>query len=181
MKGRRKKNLIRETINNLSQKELSKLALDLYSLSPDNTRFIESRFGSPEETLRQYKEIISGALYPDIYSQKPVRLSSGKKAISDYFKATKDRYGRLELMVHYLEMGNRFTVDYGDINDSFYNSLGSMMEKILKEILTNCQIYEDDFLPRIEAIVRMGSNIGWGYSDTMGSLLEEYKNMKTSF
>ena len=66
--------------------ELLKLIADLYSSSADNKSFIHSRYSVGGETLEPYRSIISVSLYPDVYKNKPIRLSIGKKAISDYFK-----------------------------------------------------------------------------------------------
>ena len=102
--------------------ELLKLIRDLYSYRTDNKTFIHSRYSLGRQTLEPYRKIICESLYPDVYSNKPIRLSRGKKAISDYFKATKDKAGQIELMVHYFETGNKFTVDFGDIDEQFYSS-----------------------------------------------------------
>lgn len=179
MKKSKDKNSIKDTIKHLGQKDLSKLALDLYALSKENARFIEARFGSQDEILEQYRKIITDAVSPDIYSQKPVRLSVGKKAISDYFKATKDKQGRLELMVHYLEKGNDFAVAYGDL-EYFHSSLISMLERILSELHKEGEPFEKLFLPRIEAVIIHGAGQSWGYSDTIEDLLYEYIEMKNA-
>ena len=96
--------------------ELLKLIADLYSLSADNKSFVHSRYAIGKDTLEPYKAIISESLYPDVRKDGALNLSAGRKAISDYFKATKNKIGRLELMVHYFEMGHQFTLDCGDID-----------------------------------------------------------------
>jgi hypothetical protein len=127
--------------------ELLKLVGDLYSLNKDNKVFIHSRFRIGKEQLEPYKKVISEALYPDIYKNKSIKLSAGRKAISEYRKATKDTIGSIELMVHYLECGNQFTVNFGDI---------------------------DEYFSRLERVVDSASDIGWGYYDYISDLLEEY-------
>jgi hypothetical protein len=99
---------VKAVLSQQEPKDLLKLVGDLYRLSKDNRAFIESRFLAGEDTLEHYKGIIADALYPDVFKNKPVRLSVGKKAISDYRKATNDTAGTLELMVHYLEQGNEW-------------------------------------------------------------------------
>ena len=78
-----------------SLKDLLKLVGDLYRLSKDNRVFIESRFPAGEDALEHDKGIIADAVYPDVFKNKPIRLSVGKKAISDYKKATNDDGGHL--------------------------------------------------------------------------------------
>ena len=117
-----------------SDAEILKLVGDLYALSDENKTFVHSRYSIGNNPLEPYKEIISDALYPDVMLNEPIRLSVGRKAISDYFKATKNKIGQLELMFYYVEMGNQFTLDLGDIDEQFYSSLESMFDRILSTI-----------------------------------------------
>ncbi len=155
-------------------KEVLKLVGDLYRLSKDNRVFIESRFLAGEDALEHYKQVIAQAVYPDIERGKPIRLSVGKKAISDYRKATGDDLGVLELMVHYLEQGNDFTAEYGDIDAQFYTSLESMLDQIL-ELLTDQNMHvKNQYVPRLEQVVSRAKGIGWGYYDYISDRLEEF-------
>ncbi len=63
--------------------ELLKLIADLYSSSAENKSFIHSRYAVGGKTLEPYRATITESLYPDVYKNKPIRLSVGKKAISD--------------------------------------------------------------------------------------------------
>jgi hypothetical protein len=155
-------------------KELLKLIGDLYRLSKDDRVFIESRFLAGEDALAHYKQVIADALYPDVYKNKPIRLSVGKKAISDYRKATGDDLDVLELMVHYLEQGNDFTAEYGDIDEQFYTSLESMLDRILELLADQNAEVLDQYVPRLEQVVLRASGIGWGYHDYISDRLEEF-------
>jgi hypothetical protein len=99
-------------------------------------------------------------------------LSRGRKAISDYKKATNDAMGTLDLMVYYVECGTQFTVDYGDIDEAFYASLESMFTQVVKTIQHSNQETIDRFLPRLRGLVRQAQGIGWGYYDTIAETLE---------
>lgn len=155
--------------------ELLKLIADLYSSSAENKLFIHSRYAVGEQALEPYKSIISLSLYPDVYKNKPIRLSVGKKAISDYFKATKDKAGQLELMVHYLETGNQFTVDFGDIDEQFYSSLESMFERILSTLKRQSSDVQEEYLTRLENVVSSARDIGWGYYDCISDMFAAYE------
>jgi hypothetical protein len=161
----------------LSQKEhgeLLKLVGDLYSLNKTNKTFVQTRYQVGTATFEPYKKIISDALYPDIVSNKPVRLSVGRKAISDYKKATKDTIGTIDLMITYVEWGTKFTVDYGDIDEQFYRSLELMMENTLAALVKEGTKIQDKFYPRLASVVDSASGIGWGYSDYIADLLYQY-------
>ena len=67
--------------------------------------------------------------------------------------ATNDSIGTLELMVHYLEQGNQFTVDYGDIDEPFYAGLESMFDRILNALDKESANSQKRFVPRLEAVV----------------------------
>lgn len=160
--------------------ELLKLVSALYSLSSENRSFIHTKYHIGEQTQEPYRSIISESLYPDVYKNKPVRLSAGRKAISDYFKATNDSMGKLELMVHYLEMGNQFTVDFGDIDEKFYSSLESMFERIVSSLKEQPPDIQDKYHPRLEKVVSSATNIGWGYYDYISDIIDEYEFEKNS-
>ena len=156
--------------------ELLKLIADLYSSSAENKSFIHSRYSVCGQTLEPYKSIMSDSLYPDVNKNKPIRLSVGKKAIADYFKATKDKVGQLELMVHYLETGNQFTVDFGDIDEQFYSSLESMFQRILTELKKQLADLQKKYFSRLEDVVSSARNIGWGYYDYISNIFSEYES-----
>ena len=167
---------VKQILSKEKSSELLKLIADLYSLNTANKSFIHSRYSITGERLEPYKSIISESLYPDIYRDKPISLSKGRKAIADYFKATKDKKGQIELMVHYLEPGNKFTAEYGDIDEGFYSSLESMFERIVKELKKQPVVAQENYLERLEEVVRIGSDIGWGYSDNIRDIFAEYEN-----
>lgn len=156
--------------------ELFKLIADLCSSSAENRSFIHSRYSLGWQILEPYKSIISDSLYPDVYENKPIRLSVGKKAISDYFRATKDKVGQLELMVHYLETGNQFTVDFGDIGEQFYSSLESMFRRMVTELKKQPADVQEKYFSRIKDIVFSAKNVGWGYYDYISDIFSEYES-----
>ena len=155
--------------------ELLKLIADLYALNEENKRFVTTRYSVGSNSIESYKEIISESLYPDVCENKPIKLSAGKKAISDYFKATKDKNGQLELMVYYLETCNQFTLDYGDINESFYSSLESMLDRILSILRKQSAEINVQYLPRLRELVESARGMGWGYYDYISCELEDYE------
>ena len=165
---------VKEVMSKKDKGELLKLVGDLYSLNKDNKVFIHSRFRIGKEQLEPYKKVISEAIYPDIYKNKSIKLSAGKKAISEYRKATKDTIGSIELMVHYLECGNQFTVNSGDIDEQFYSSLASMFKSILHALIKEPSEVQEHYFSRLERVVDSASDIGWGYYDYISDLLEEY-------
>ena len=85
-----------------------------------------------------------------------------------------DPKGILELMTCYVECGNDFTCEYGDIDEKFYYSLESMFEKALQALDKPDKQTVEEFLPRLQNIVEKAEDIGWGYYDTISDLLYGY-------
>jgi len=161
------------------ESEIIKLVGDLYALSEENKTFIHSRYNVGGEPLKSYKEIISEALYPDFNWDQPISLSTGRKAISDYYKATNDKVGQIELMMHYLETGNQFTLDFGDIDEKFYSSLESMFDRILTSLEKQPNRMQLQYLNRLSRVVESAKDIGWGYGDYLSETFEDYNDRHT--
>lgn len=135
------------------------------SLSDQNRAFLEARLlPGNADALTPYKRIIARAVCPAFEKDQDVSLSTGKKAISDYKKASGDVAGTLELMVWYIECGHKLTETYGDIDAPFYNSLISMYGNVLKQLRKNPE-HTDMVYDRLAWLARESRNFGWGYSE----------------
>ena len=163
---------IKTVLSQQSIPDLLKLIRDLYALRPEVKDFLHARFLTSEKTLAPYKHTIQQSLSPDVIHGEDIELSRGRKAISDYQKATKDAIGTLDLMTYYVECGTQFTVDYGDIDEGFYESLESMFTQVVKRLQHSDQKTINRFLPRLRGVVRQAHGIGWGYYDAISETLE---------
>lgn len=67
-------------------------------------------------------------------------------------------------MIHYIETGNQFTLDLGDIDDQLYSSLESMFERILSNMEKQPNNIKKQYLPYLEDIVDSVRGMGWGVS-----------------
>ena len=143
---------------------------DLYALNHENKNFIHARFSAGEDPLNSYKRIVENCLYPDVMENQPIGIAKAKKAISQYKKANGDQFGVVELMVSFVECGNKFTLDYGDIDEDFYYSLERMFGKAIIELKKLDEKAIEVFRPRLEQIVISSNGIGWGYHDTLADI-----------
>ena len=100
-------------------------------------------------------------------SNKPIEVSKAKKAISSYSKAVGDPIGETELMTFFVECGNKFTLDFGDMDEPFYDALNRMYRRAMNKLLSLPEEQRDEFQGRLEAIMTSSSNIGWGYHDML--------------
>ncbi len=158
---------IKAVLVNLDQKQLLKLVADLYKLSDENKTFLHTRFSIGEDQLGPYKKIIDEGLSPDVFSKKTIQIARAKKAISSYSKAAGEGIGRVELMVYFVECGNNFTLNFGDIDEAFYDALNSMYKRAIDKVLSLPEKQQNEFKQRLKAIMTSSSGIGWGYHDTL--------------
>ena len=96
-----------------------------YELSSTNRDFFHARSQANEEkneALEQYRRKIVEQFFPAKGFGK-LQLGEARKAIRDYRKATNNLGGTIDLLLAYVENITKFTREFGDINESFYNSL----------------------------------------------------------
>jgi len=93
-----------------------------------------------------------------------------EKAISDYAKATGDDERTTDLMIYFVECGYQFTLDYGDIDEVFYDTLIEMYEKAVGRVRRMPKNKQGPFRKRLEKIMKFTDGIGWGYHDDLGDL-----------
>lgn len=155
-------------INSLSDKQLKSLIKDIYDQVPASQQFIEARFSSPQDAKKSYKEIIEYAVIPPMTKNSKIDLRAGKKAISDYFKATNDALGRIDLMIFYVECGTQFTLEYGDVYESFYDSMVSVFAEAITKLQALGAKALKDHEPRLRKLVDDTKGMGWGYHDDLG-------------
>jgi hypothetical protein len=104
-------------------------------------------------------------------------LAEGRKAISDYKKANGDVSGALRLMVCYVQCGNDFTLEFGDIDKALYDSVPAMVEGVKKRLLTEADsALAREFLPLLEKeFERIDGQMGWGYRNELYDHIDELR------
>lgn len=123
---------IRSKLDKISQGDLIGLVKELYALNEQNKLFLETRFGNQGRGLEEYKLIIEDSICPTKPWKRDVSFSTGRKAIRDYKKALGDPEGLIDLMIYYCECGVSFTIQFGDIDEHFYESIESMYQNALE-------------------------------------------------
>ena len=159
---------VKKSIGSFDRSQLINLVKDFYQLSESNKTFLHARCLVGDDSLKRYKKVILHALYPDVMDEKDYfDFDRADKAINDYAKATGDDEGTADLMIHYVECGNKFTLDYGDINEFFYDALIEMYEKAIKKVRKIPKKNQEPFRKRLEKIMKSSDGIGWGYHDDL--------------
>jgi hypothetical protein len=161
---------VKTALARLDQQGLLELISNMYDLSKDNKDFLHTRFSIGDDILAPYKKIIEKCMYPNI-PKEPIRILRAQRAISDYSNAIRDAKGEAELSTYFVECGHKFTLDYGDIDGDFYDSLMEVYGQAIKKVLTLPDHEQGDFRKRLKKIVLSSDGIGWGYHD---GLCDEY-------
>jgi hypothetical protein len=120
---------VKPVLSGFSSTQLLGLVQDLYRLNAENASFMHARFLSDDTKqghLAPYMTKIQGAISPKEPWKQDVKLAEGRKAISEFKKANGNIRDTLTLMIYYVKCGNDFTLEFGDIDEGFYDSLCSM-------------------------------------------------------
>ena len=171
---------VKKVIGQWPGDQLVGLVQDLYQFDARNADFLLVRLlsgSTGDDGLATYKDRIRKAVSPAQPWKQDVRLAEGRKAISDYKKAAGDTRGLLTLMVFYVQCGNDFTLEFGDIDEAFYDSLCSMVEGIKERLLTEGDAaLAREFLPLLEKeFERIDGQMGWGYPDEFSDHIDELR------
>ena len=160
----------------LGQQDSTELVHELFELSSENKTFLISRL-IPQDRgtmLTAYRKRMQEPFYPSRGGIGKLQFADARSAVKEYQKATNDVQGTLDLMLTFVESGNEFTHEYGDIDEPFYDAVEGMMERFAKLLLSPegrhlFPVFEE----RIRDLAKASDGIGWGYSDSMADMIEQ--------
>ena len=159
---------VKRSIKSFEASQLIELVKDLYQLSDENKMFLHARFSDGSASLNKYKKMILDSLYPDIMHKNNVfNFDKANKVIEGFARATSSNESTADLMIYYVECGNKFTLDYGDINENFYEALIEMYKRAIKSVRKMPKNEQEPFRKRLEKIMTSADGIGWGYYDDL--------------
>ena len=128
-----------------------------------------------DDALEETKRKIRNQFFPARGVGK-LNLSKAKSDISAFKKICRDPAKPLDLQLYYAECGIEFTNEYGDINESFYNSIGGMYEKVAQELIkTGNKELIVEFEPRLKKATEDTYYIGWGFGDWISDSYSEIR------
>lgn len=119
---------LKNIIKKQSREEIIQLLLDSYKVSPQVKEYITAKYGDKdtlEQIFQTYKNKIKDVFFPKSMRAQ-FKIGEARKVISNFKKLCSDEKLVIDLMLYYVEMGVEFTNTYGDINESFYNSVERM-------------------------------------------------------
>jgi hypothetical protein len=150
------------------------LVQDLYAASKDNQAFLHARFGLGADVLKPYKATIDRWLWPDVFKNQDTSVAKAKRAIADYKKAVGQPEGMAELMVFFCERAVGFGNDVGLQDESYFDALVRMFDQACRAVGALPEERSHELSVRLDAVRRLGHNLGYGVGDDMDDLLAEH-------
>lgn len=155
----------------MPKEEIIAMVLEMYSARKEAKEYLEF-YAMPDEQgkLEEYKNIIREEFYPQRRREPQTRFSVCRKAVADFKKLKPSADAIAELMVSYMEWATKFTYDYGDMWEQYYNSVEINFDQTINFIITNdlWAKYET----RLVKCVKWASNSGYGFADYMAEIYE---------
>lgn len=167
---------VKQILKQQSREELMELFIDSYKTIPQLKEYITVKYAD-QDTIQQVFEVYKNKIY-DVFFPKSMRaqfkIGDARKAVNEFKKLCSNEKLKIDLMLYYVEMGVEFTNTYGDIDESFYDSVEGMYESVIKAINKhkNAEIFSF-FKDRLIAVVDDTSGIGWGFHDELSGMYYE--------
>lgn len=168
------KTTLKAHLHTLTKDQLIAELLELYDNFKPVKEYLEYKL-TPDLSgkLGYYKSIITEEFYPRRKTVEPkTRFSVARKAIADFRKLKPPAEQLADLMLTLPEYACRFTHDYGDMWEQYYDSAATNFKLALEFITAHCLL--DNFRLRCEQCRNYASVCGWGFSDEMNELFYRY-------
>jgi hypothetical protein len=143
---------------------------DLYEAAEVNRRFLHARFVPAASTLEDYRRMIRAALFPDPFSQRPIRLRDATATITEYKRATGDLTGTVDLMLEFVEAGTEQAADLGYGDEAYFAALERKVKEVVQSLAALAEVDRNAATERLVKLGEYQGTIGWGYCDFLGDV-----------
>jgi hypothetical protein len=123
---------VKRHLDDIDRPGLVGVIRDLYEASNLNRRFLHARFVPAAQVLEEYRRLVREAVFPDPFSQRPIRLRDGSATIAEYRRATGDPAGTVDLMLEFVEAGTEQAADLGYGEDAYFAALERKVKEVVK-------------------------------------------------
>ena len=166
---------LKKQLKSLSQQETIALICSLYQNCPDVANILNAKFSGEDYVkglLAESKEKIEKEFSGQ--GMKVPSLSKAKKVISDFKKVSPTPEDILELKLHYVECVAEFGSSFGDMPESFYDSLESVYSDVVSGLnkLGSEELFAA-FYPRLHSVITEVDGLGYGISDGLSFVLDD--------
>jgi len=158
----------------LTKEQVIETVLEMYDNVKPAKEYLEYFLNPNEkEMLGKYKKVITDEFYPTTKSFNPkLRFAVAKKAIAE-FRALKTSPELVaDLMLTLAEQACKFTYDFGDMTEQYYNSAYTNLEVALEYMDKNNLLKA--FKLRCDDCVKYASPCGYGFADEISQLVNDY-------
>ncbi len=171
------KSTVKKLLQSMNKEDIIEMVLQLYSARKEAMEYLEF-YAAPDEKgkLEEYKTIIKEEFYPMKRREPQTRFSVCRKAISDFKKLKPSADALAELMVSYMEWAIKFTYEYGDMWEQYYDSVEGNFKKTIKHIVLN-RLW-DKYDARLQQCLKWSEECGYGFADVIADMYEEGKAIK---
>lgn len=168
------KTTIKKLLQSMSKEEIIEMVIEMYDARKEAKEFLEY-YANPNENgkLEAYKKIIRAEFYPEGHREPKTRFTVCRKAIADFKKLKPSADALSELMLSYMEYAIKFTYDFGDMWEQYYDSVEGNFEKTVQFIAKN-NLWEK-YDKRLLQCVEWASGCGYGFADIIADTYEEAK------
>jgi len=162
---------IKTELAKLEKSALIEIISDLYKKNKSVQEYLNFYIKPDEDSLfEKYRAKVYEAFFPK--RGFGYNLKQGKQSITDFKKLGPSAESLADLMLFYVETGVRFTGDYGDMNEAFYNSMESTYANALKIIYKEGLL--DVFKQRSMQIIEDTQDMGWGFHDSLSEIFYQF-------
>ena len=162
-------------LGELSQPQLIELMEELCSLNEDVLLFLRTRLMNSSVSIEPYRKKICSAFRVDPMYNEELEWHAADRAVEQYRMAADDEEGLAELFVLYVKEANDYTLEYGDIDEAYYEVMEESFQKAVDHLLCMREKRKniDRFIKDLRGVVRSTSGIGWGYHDALSEMFYE--------
>lgn len=172
---------LKKSLADLDSKQLTDLICTLYKENDPAKKMLNLRFQDPsyEETLfEEYKEKMDKIIHPR-RGPLDVDFKAGalRSLISEFKKLHPSIQNILKLQMFFVSGALEFTIEYGDIDEPFYDSLCSMYETVATTLKkqNDLKLFQY-FQPELEEDIQIARNFGWGVEDYLEEVYQDLFN-----
>lgn len=162
---------LKKQLSNYDKDELIKLISDLYKNNQSAQQQISMIIdpATTSDVAATYKKRKDAGIWGHY-----IDLHSAKSAVSEFKKICHDDFAVIDMMLYYVNSCVQLSLNVGDIDAPFYNSLVSMFGNAVKLInKQNDRAKFEDIKPVIENIIAATSRFGWGVYENLTDLYYE--------
>lgn len=162
---------VKAKLKTMKKDEIINLISELYKNNRPVKEQLEYWLQPNEEELhKKYREKIQQAIYPD--NVKKPKLREAKQAIADFRKFNPPPIFVADLMLFYVEVCARLTVDHGDLGVEFILGLQYALQNVFKYIVKHDLAHL--FIERFENLYIISSLIDYQFQDTVLAMFYIY-------